>query len=69
MSTHYPKKRSLRKRVRKRLMEGGLDARRCDELMADLDVRDLEVDVQGKLRQDGSIEAFKEREEQTSEPS
>jgi RNA polymerase sigma-70 factor (ECF subfamily) len=59
----------LRKRVRKRLMAVGLDARRCDELMTDLDVRDLEVDLKGKLRQDGDMESFKEREEQASESS
>jgi RNA polymerase sigma-70 factor (ECF subfamily) len=63
----------LRARIRKRLMADGFDARRCAELMAGLDVRDLNVDVQGKLRQDSRVPPFKvsegEKEAETSEPS
>lgn len=39
----------LRKRVRKRIQAAGISPRRCDELLAELDVRDLDVDVAGKL--------------------
>jgi len=48
----------LRKRVRKRLMVDGLDRRRCEELLADLDVRDLEVDVRRDLGQEKKMETF-----------
>lgn len=48
----------LRKRVRKRLLADGMDLRRCDELLAELDVRDLEVDVRGNLGQEGRQETF-----------
>ena len=48
----------LRKRVRKRLMAEGLDRRRCEELLADLDVRDLEVDVGRDLGQEKKMETF-----------
>ncbi len=61
--------RLLHKRIRKRLMASGLSAHACDERMAELDVRDLNVDVKGKLRQDGRIEPFKEEEGQASESS
>ncbi len=44
--------RELRKRVRKLLQAAGVAARRCDELLEQLDVRDLEVDVAGTLRQE-----------------
>ena len=42
--------RSLRKRVRKRLLAAGFPARRCDELMQEIDVRDLNVDVATNLK-------------------
>lgn len=48
----------LRKRVRKRLLAGGMDRRRCDELMAELDVRDLDVDVRRNLGQESKLEPF-----------
>jgi len=48
----------LRKRVRKRLVLAGFNARRCDELMQDLDVRDLDVDVAKTLRQETSPSTF-----------
>lgn len=48
----------LRKRVRKRLAAAGLDRRRCDEMMAELDVRDLQVDVRRILGQEEKMETF-----------
>jgi RNA polymerase sigma-70 factor, ECF subfamily len=48
----------LRKRVRKRLRAAGLDSRRCDELLQELDVRDLNVDVAANLRQDTPFGTF-----------
>ena len=49
---------ALRKRVRKRLLAAGLSARRCDELLQDLDVRDLDIDVSAKLRQETPAATF-----------
>jgi RNA polymerase sigma-70 factor, ECF subfamily len=51
----------LRKRVRKRLLATGLNLRRCDELLQDLDVRDLNVDVAPNLRQETPLNAFYKR--------
>jgi RNA polymerase sigma-70 factor (ECF subfamily) len=48
----------LRKRVRKRLLAAGIAARRCDELLSELDVRDLEIDVGANLRQETQSRAF-----------
>lgn len=48
----------LRKRVRKRLMAEGIERRRCDELLADLDVRDLDVNVGRDLGQEKKMETF-----------
>jgi len=48
----------LRKRVRKRLVLTGLNARRCDELMHELDVRDLDVNVAKTLRQEAPRSTF-----------
>jgi RNA polymerase sigma-70 factor (ECF subfamily) len=48
----------LRKRVRKRLQAAGIDRRSCDELLQDLDVRDLDVDVAASLRQETPSAAF-----------
>ena len=50
--------RQLRKRVRKRLQAAGFHPRRCDELMQELDVRDLNVDVAAALRQETSPGTF-----------
>jgi RNA polymerase sigma-70 factor, ECF subfamily len=50
----------LRRRIRKRLHADGLDARQCDELMQELDVRDLNVDLAGNLRQEPAAESFHE---------
>ncbi len=41
---------ALRKRVRKRLLAEGLSSRDCDELMLELDVRDLNVNVAAKFK-------------------
>jgi len=49
---------TLRKHVRKRLQAGGLSSRACDELMLELDVRDLNVNVAASLKQETPIEAF-----------
>jgi RNA polymerase sigma-70 factor (ECF subfamily) len=49
---------TVRKRIRKRLLAGGMGARRCDEMIEDLDVRDLKVDVGGNLRQEEKTETF-----------
>jgi RNA polymerase sigma-70 factor (ECF subfamily) len=48
----------IRKRVRKRLLASGLNPARCDELLAELDVRDLNVDVGQSLRQEKRIGTF-----------
>jgi RNA polymerase sigma-70 factor (ECF subfamily) len=50
--------RELRKRVRKRLQAAGFHPRRCDELMQELDVRDLNVDVAATLKQETSPGTF-----------
>ena len=50
--------RELRKRVRKRLEAAGVNRRRCEELLQDLDVRDLNVDVAANLRQETSPATF-----------
>jgi RNA polymerase sigma-70 factor (ECF subfamily) len=49
---------ALRKRVRKRWQAAGLSPRRCDELLQELDVRDLNIDVAANLRQETSPGAF-----------
>ena len=45
---------ALRKRVRWRLQSVGVAAQQCDELLQDLDVRTINVDVAGKLKQAGN---------------
>jgi RNA polymerase sigma-70 factor (ECF subfamily) len=49
---------ALRKHVRKRLLVGGLDIRACDELLHDLDVRDVNVDVRATLQQETKMDTF-----------
>lgn len=49
---------TLRKRVRKRLQVAGLSSRECDELMVELDVRDLNVNVAASLKQETPLETF-----------
>ncbi len=52
---------SLRKRIRKRLIEAGMSARQADEAMQDVDVRDLQVKVRETLEQDrGGLPFYKE---------
>lgn len=48
----------LRKRVRKRWQSAGVSPRRCDELLQELDVRDLNIDVAATLRQETPRHAF-----------
>jgi len=43
---------SLRKRIRKRLIDSGLSARQADEMMQDVDVRDIQVPIEKRLRQE-----------------
>jgi RNA polymerase sigma-70 factor, ECF subfamily len=43
---------SLRKRIRKRLVQMGMSPRQCDEAMQEVDVRDLQINVDETLRQD-----------------
>ncbi len=50
--------RELRKRIRKRLQAEGFNPRRCDELLRELDVRDLNVNVTENLRQERPVETF-----------
>ncbi len=40
----------LRKRIRKRLIDGGMSARQADEAMQDADVRDLQYQRRRKFR-------------------
>jgi RNA polymerase sigma-70 factor (ECF subfamily) len=49
---------SLRKHVRQRLKVAGISARRCDELLQDLDVRDLNINVTAELRQEPAAGSF-----------
>jgi RNA polymerase sigma-70 factor, ECF subfamily len=48
----------LRKRVRKRLLIAGVDGQQCDELLQDLEVRDLNVDIEATLRQESPQATF-----------
>ncbi len=48
----------LRKRIRKRLQSAGVDSRFCDELLRELDVRDVEVDVAASLKQERTVGTF-----------
>jgi RNA polymerase sigma-70 factor (ECF subfamily) len=50
--------RELQKSIRKRMNAAGVDRRRCDEIMRDLDVRDLNVDVEANLRQERPADTF-----------
>lgn len=49
---------SLRKRIRKRLIDGGMSPRQADEAMQDADVRDLNVNVNETLGQERGGWAF-----------
>ncbi len=50
--------KTLRKGIRKRLQDAGIGSRRCDELLSELDVRDLEIDVAEHLRQEKPVSTF-----------
>ena len=49
---------TLRKRIRKRLQDAGIDSRECEELMLEIDVRDLNIDVAASLKQETPLETF-----------
>jgi RNA polymerase sigma-70 factor (ECF subfamily) len=49
---------ALRKRIRKRLQAAGISPRRCDELLQEMDVRDLNINVTENLRQERSAGTF-----------
>jgi len=48
----------VRKKIRKQLVLCGMDPRRCDEILEELDVRDLNVDVERNLRQEKQDPTF-----------
>jgi RNA polymerase sigma-70 factor (ECF subfamily) len=48
----------IRKRILKHLRAAGLNARQCDELLQELDVRDLDLNLSAKLRQETPAPAF-----------
>jgi RNA polymerase sigma-70 factor (ECF subfamily) len=48
----------LRKRIRGRLQSAGVPPRRCDELMQEMDVREIEVDVAANLKQERTAGTF-----------
>ncbi|HEX6879784.1 MAG TPA: sigma-70 family RNA polymerase sigma factor [Terriglobales bacterium] len=48
----------LRKAIRKELLAGGMSSRQADEMMQDLDVRDLNVNVRANLQQETGSNAF-----------
>jgi len=50
--------KELRKQIRRRLLASGINYRRCDELLLELDVRDLNVNVAENLRQEKPVESF-----------
>ena len=49
---------ALRKRIRKRLIDGGMSAREADEAIQDVDVRDLQVPLEKSLRQESNGTTF-----------
>ncbi len=49
---------ALRKRIRKRMQDAGISLPRCDELLQEMDVRDLNVKVTENLRQERLTETF-----------
>jgi RNA polymerase sigma-70 factor (ECF subfamily) len=52
----------LRKRIRKRMIDAGMSPRQADEVMQDVDVRDLRVRVKETLRQgSGDLSFYKEK--------
>jgi RNA polymerase sigma-70 factor (ECF subfamily) len=57
---------ALRKRVRWRLQTAGVAARQCDELLQDLDVRAINVDVAGNLKQGNLKQAGDSKQESSA---
>ena len=55
---------ALRKSIRKELLAKGLSARQADELMQEMDVRDLNVNVRANLQQEPGTSAFYESNEE-----
>ena len=56
---------SLRKRIRKRLIDAGMSPRQADEAMAETDVRDLNVKVSESLGQEsGKLTFYKKSGEE-----
>jgi RNA polymerase sigma-70 factor (ECF subfamily) len=49
---------TLRKRIQKRLRDVGFGVRECEELMLEIDVRDLNIDVAASLKQETPLETF-----------
>jgi len=49
---------SLRKELSKRLIASGMSSSRADETLAEVDVRDLEVEVRENLKQESPPSAF-----------
>jgi RNA polymerase sigma-70 factor (ECF subfamily) len=49
---------ALRKRIRRRLQSAGVHPDRCDELLRELDVRDIDVDVGPSLKQERTVGTF-----------
>jgi len=49
---------TLRKRVRRRLQSAGVHPLRCDELLREMDVRDIDVDVGANLKQERTAGTF-----------
>ena len=49
---------TLRKSIKKELLSKGLSARQADELMQEMDVRDLNVNVRANLQQESGASAF-----------
>ncbi len=49
---------TLRKRIRKRLIDGGMSSREADEAMQEVDVRDLQVPLEKNLRQETKGSTF-----------
>jgi RNA polymerase sigma factor (sigma-70 family) len=49
---------TLRKRVRRRLQSAGVHPQRCDELLREIDVRDVDVNVAENLKQERTAGTF-----------
>lgn len=58
---------ALRKEIRKRLVDAGMSSRQADEVMQDVDVRDLNVNVRSGLQQESPSRTFYNKEKGTSQ--